>query len=497
MRPSIDNGRFRGIRWLAPLAVVIVAAVVRLWNLASPHILIFDEHFYVKDAYSLTKLGYEGRWVALSDPTFVTGNFSGLTTAPELVQHPPLGKWIISLGMDAFGPASSVGWRISMAVIGILAVALLMGVAWLLFRNFVLMTIAGGLLAIDGNAIVMSRIGMLDNAVMFFALAGFAAILLDRSRRTAHASTWRRPWLLVAGLALGLDAGVKWSGFFFLAAFVLYVIGADILAWRRARATGTPPAPSPGSLALRSLADILLMVPLALIAYVATWTGWFATSGGLYRNWAEKPGNAATGVLAWVPKTLQSFWHYQQYIYNFGVSFDKAKQYATPASGWLFLTRPTQFFIGFTASGQDGCSSASNCASVVTDTPNPLIWWVSGLCVLVLVFRFVFRRDWRVAAILIGIVGGYVPWLVVPRQTVFQFYTIAFEPYMILALVFVIWLLTSAPTLTPRRRRIGRTVTIAFLALCLLLSIFFLPVWINLPEPIWLEQLHAWFPGWN
>jgi hypothetical protein len=30
-----------------------------------------------------------------------------------------------------------------------------------------------------------------------------------------------------------------------------------------------------------------------------------------------------------------------------------------------------------------------------------------------------------------------------------------------------------------------------------LVSIFFLPVWIYLPEPIWLEQLHAWFPGWN
>ena len=502
-------------RWIGPAAVVVVGAATRLWNLGYPHLLIFDEHFYVKDAYSLTKLGYEGRWARLSDPSFVTGHFRGLTTAPELVQHPPLGKWIISLGLDAFGATSSVGWRISMAVIGILAVVLLMGIAYRLFRSFALATIAGGLLAIDGNAIVMSRIGMLDNAVMFLALLAFGAILLDRDRtnrrlermqadagsangadsssRRRNPAIWARPWLITAGALLGLDAGVKWSGFFFLAAFLGYVIGVDVLARRRSGARGW----LGGTLVRQGLVDLVLTVPVAIAAYVATWIGWFATSGGLYRQWANQPGNALTGPLAWVPKTVQSFWHFQEYIYRFGISFDTPKQYATPASDWLLMTRPTLFYLGFTASGQGGCSSTSTCASVISDVANPLIWWAAGICLVVLVVRFVIRRDWRIAAILIGVVGGYLPWLLVPRSTVFQFYTIAFEPYLILALVYVIGLVLGSPGASPHRIHVGRTIVVVFLALCLAVSVFFLPFWIGLPEPLWFEKLHLWLPGWD
>jgi hypothetical protein len=51
--------------------------------------------------------------------------------------------------------------------------------------------------------------------------------------------------------------------------------------------------------------------------------------------------------------------------------------------------------------------------------------------------------------------------------------------------------------LTPSQSRRGWRITVVFLSLCLLVSVFFLPVWIDLPEPIWLQQAHAWLPGWN
>ena len=47
--------------WLAPALVVLLAAVLRLWNLAAAHDLMnqFDETYYVKDAWTLSQLGYE------------------------------------------------------------------------------------------------------------------------------------------------------------------------------------------------------------------------------------------------------------------------------------------------------------------------------------------------------------------------------------------------------------------------------------------------------
>ncbi len=43
-----------------------------------------------------------------------------------------------------------------------------------LFQSHLLALIAGFLLAIDGHAIVMSRVALLDNFVMSFALLGSA-----------------------------------------------------------------------------------------------------------------------------------------------------------------------------------------------------------------------------------------------------------------------------------------------------------------------------------
>ncbi|WP_231556255.1 phospholipid carrier-dependent glycosyltransferase [Cryobacterium sp. MLB-32] len=180
----------RWVRWAAPILVVVLAAALRLWNLGTPHSLVFDETFYVKDAWTLFINGYESTWPNDADALFAGGQTGVFTTDPSFVVHPPLGKWLIALGMAATGPASSWGWRISTALIGILAVVLLMLIARRLFGSLTLATIAGFLFAIDGHAIVMSRVALLDNSLMFFALLGFGAILLDRPWHARRLGAW-------------------------------------------------------------------------------------------------------------------------------------------------------------------------------------------------------------------------------------------------------------------------------------------------------------------
>src|SRR5690606_38048436 len=162
-------------------------------------------------------------------------------------------------------------------IIGILAVGLLMVVAHLLFKSVLLTTIAGLLMAIVGNAIVMSRVALLDNSLMFFALLGALFVLLDRQwsrvrlsawiaareekeRRTDWGpALWWRPWLIAAGAAFGAAAAVKWSGLYFLAAFAVYTLVVDALARRRAGiqlwGSGTAFKQAP--------VTFLLMVPVA------------------------------------------------------------------------------------------------------------------------------------------------------------------------------------------------------------------------------------------
>ena len=90
-------------------------------------------------------------------------------------------------------------------------------IAHRLFRSTLLTVIAGGLLAIDGNAIVLSRVSLLDSTIALLALIGAYFVLLDRSwsdrrlrawldRRESRGLPtdwgpvlWWRPWLIAAG----------------------------------------------------------------------------------------------------------------------------------------------------------------------------------------------------------------------------------------------------------------------------------------------------------
>jgi dolichyl-phosphate-mannose-protein mannosyltransferase len=496
--------------WGAPAIVVVVAAFTRLFNLGAPHSLVFDETFYVKDSWTLWNLGYSASWPVDADKSFNVGLTDIYESTGSFVVHPPLAKWIIGLGMEAFGPESSVGWRISTAVVGVLAVVLLMLIAKKLFDSTLLAVLAGGLFAIEGNAIVMSRVALLDNYVMFFALLGFGAILLDRGwteRRLARwmtqrtqagrgtdwgPSLWWRPWLMAAGLAFGLTSAVKWSGFYFLAAFAIYSVVVDALARRRAGVFFW----GSGTLLRQAPVSFLLTVPIAAVAHMSTWISWFTTDNGYYRHWAEEAGNAWSGALSWVPLSVQSWWHYQASVYAYHVGEMRPHSYQANPLTWLFMVRPTSMFYQSSSLGENGCDY-DVCGASITGLANPLIWWAATAAVFYLVYRLARYREWRVGLILMGMAAGYLPWLGYLQRTVFQFYTIAFEPYMILGLVFVIGLVLGRKSDPPWRRDQGIRVVAVFLVLATLTSVFFWPLWTGMQLDIRWMQAHWWLPTWR
>ncbi len=391
--------RRRAWHWGGPIAIALLAAILRIQSLGHPATLVFDETFYVKDAWTLLHLGYEGSWPTDPNPDFIAGQTDGYLQAPAFVAHPPLGKWIIALGLAVFGAADPVGWRIATAVVGTLAVVLLMLIARRLTGSAVVATMAGFLFAIDGHAIVMSRIALLETHVMFFGLLGFGAILLDRTwherrferlltlRREARPDAARplefgpvilwRPWLIAAGLAFGATSSVTWSVIFFLAGFGLYVVLTDMLLRRR---HGLAAWFTAGA-AVQGPVSFLLLVPPAIAAFLASYAGWFATSNGYFRNWAAEGANAWQGGLAWVPLSIQSLWHYLAQQYAFNVGLDVTHPYRADPRLWLLLYRPTQFYYEGYGYGESGCTIDA-CSASITSIANPIIWWLSVAAML-------------------------------------------------------------------------------------------------------------------
>jgi dolichyl-phosphate-mannose-protein mannosyltransferase len=502
--------------WVGPLAITAVGGFLRFWQLGRPHQLVFDETYYVKQGSSYLDYGYE-RSVDPSlgttpDRLFTHGTPDVWGTAADFVVHPPVGKWMIAAGEYVFGQDSSFGWRFTVALCGTLSILMLARIARRLFGSTLLGCVAGLLLAFDGHHFVHSRTGLLDLFVMFWALAGFGALLIDRDHArdrlavlAARARVRRgderrpaarvpgygphlgwRPWRVVAAICLGLCIGTKWSGLYFLAVFGLMTVLWDLGA-RRAAGVRRWFA---GGLLRDGVPAFFTMVPLALLTYLGSWTGWFLTKGGWDREWgAQHPSGS------FVPDALRGLWKYHQEMYHFHVTLTSDHPYKTNPWSWLIQGRPTSFFYETKTRGQDGCTVAQ-CSKAITSIGTPTLWWGATAAVFVLLAMWALRRDWRAGAVLAGLVAGYVPWFAFQHRTIYSFYAVAFVPWVVLAVTYVIGMALGPPSATPWRRLVGGAIAGSYVVVCVMLFFFFWPIYTAqvIPYVEWAQRM--WFPSW-
>lgn len=512
VRARLD--RHPSFRIALPGAITVVAGVLRFWNLGHPHELVFDETYYVKDAWSQWNLGFAAAWPEDADARFAAGETDIFLDTGSFVVHPPLGKYLIGAGMALFGADSSFGWRFATALFGTAAVLLLYVVALTLTRSLGIAVAASGLMAVDGLAIVLSRIALLDVFVMFFTLLTFWFVLLDRRWLERRWHRWRdpdpapdhmpvqasgprwgpvfwfRPWILAAGLAAGATTAVKWSGLYVLAGVGIYLVVTDALERRRRDILLWP-----ADAALRQgPATFLQLVPPAFVVYLVSWTGWLVTDGGYDRHSVD--ASPATGLWSWVPLPLQNLWNYHEAIYAFHVGLSASHGYASPAWQWPLLARPTSMFYQSIAAGEEGCALGSDCVQNVYSMPNPLVWYAAVAATVYLVIRFVRRRDSWSAFVLTGVGVTWVPWLFYPERTVFQFYTVVMLPFLLLALAIALRDFAHPVAATPQRRVAGQRVVAVFLIVTLVVSAFWYPILTATTVPYDFWRIHNWSPTW-
>src|SRR6059058_3639696 len=173
--------------WLGPLLVTAFGTFLRFNRLRVPRALIFDETYYPKDAWSILQHGLELKLLKpeIANPMIVAGhtNFfvpcDHTSKCGEYVVQPEIGKLLIAAGEWLFG-LNPFGWRFASAVFGSLAILLICRIARRMTRSTLLGCIAGLLMLLDGLEFVLSRTGILDIFLMFFVLAAFGCILIDR-----------------------------------------------------------------------------------------------------------------------------------------------------------------------------------------------------------------------------------------------------------------------------------------------------------------------------
>jgi dolichyl-phosphate-mannose--protein O-mannosyl transferase len=489
-----------GRPWVAILAVTAIAAGVRLWGLAQPAEMIFDENYYAKAACI---------YVGLPNPTCDVESENELLFYDQQWDvgsyvHPPLGKWGIALGIKAFG-MDAFGWRVGSAVVGTLTVTVVAALAWLLFGSVLWTFLAGLLLATEHLSVVLSRLALLDAHLTFWVSVGFLCLVLDRrwiDRRTpaepaedgvptrVPSPLWR-PWRYATGLAMGGALAVKWSG-----AFAILAVAVLSVMWEttRRRRAGAAAGRAFGRTLLREsfgLAVAFVVVPVAV--YVAAYLPWLhhfdwdvgrlvdthASALDFHLDLRETAVDPSTGEMT--PT------HYA---------------YSRPWS-WLAMTRPVR--ITWNDLGTD--------VREIVAVGNPVIFWGGIWALPYLAFAWWRKRDWAPGFLLLAVLLQYAPWLAVARPQ-FSFYVAPFAPFLVLGVAWMLRELADARLVvrepggevavdpTTGRPAVStwhpyRPVAVTALVAAVALFAWFYPVltWMRISDTH--QKLILWFPGWR
>jgi len=411
----------RQILSYTPIAAILsVALLLRVWRLNLPTGYIFDEVYYAKNAASLIS-------------SFVELDENGNS---EFVVHPPLGKWLIGLGIKIFGN-NEFGWRISSAIFGVLSIFLIYLIVKKLFASESLALAAAFLLSFDGLNLVMSRVALLDIFLMVFILLTFYLLILNK--------------YILSGVAIGCALAVKWSAAFVIIALIIFVIIEQ-------------------KNNLRKLFNYLVSYTVVpLVVYLISWSGWIFTQNGWAR---QSEGNFLT-----------SLWNNHLQILNFHRELTQSHAYQASPWSWLILGRPTSFFYS-----EAGDCGQSKCAQEILAIGTPILWWSAIFAVAITFGFYITKKDKSAALILLGIAGTYLPWFAFQDRPLFYFYSITILPFLVLAIIYCFNLIIT--------KRGTMQYLVIYTFLIGLNFVYLLPLFlgISIPYAEWLERM--WLSSW-
>ena len=168
------------------IALIALGVGLRVYHVALPRELAWDEHHFVKNAQNY--LHHQVDWN----------------------DHPPLGKLLIAQCIYWLGD-NSLSWRLPSLISGLLNVVLAGVLGFFLFKSWRAGLLSAAFLAGDGFLVAYSRTALLDGVLTTFMLATAAVAVRAKS-------VWH---IALASILLGLGCSVKFSVIVMLVPIVL------------------------------------------------------------------------------------------------------------------------------------------------------------------------------------------------------------------------------------------------------------------------------------
>lgn len=331
-----------------------------------------------------------------------------LNLEPYENTHPPLGKYLISVGIRIFG-MNPFGWRFIGTLFGVLMLPVLYHLLKQLFANTFFCCVGTFLFAFDFMHFTQTRIATIDTYAVFFLLLMFdTMVIFIKQDITAVPMKKLLPPLLLCGIFTGLGIAAKWTAAYGAVGLAALFFGKLLLTFKDSHRSGE-------DLLTLTRKAVKLCLWCCLFFVVIPFSIYFAA----FLPLTTLPHNAYD--------IFGTFINYQKNMFNYHSQLVAEHYFASPWYEWPFDIRPIWYF---------SCDfvDAAGHYSTITSMGNPLLWWAGIPALFTAGLLWLRERKTYAAVVLCGFLSVYLPWVLVPRLTFIYHYFTA-VPFIVIALI--------------------------------------------------------------
>ena len=421
-------------------------------------------------------------------PTFMNGSYFDeiyhARTAYEMVHklkvyewtHPPLGKFIISLGISIFG-MNPFGWRFMGTLFGILMLPLMYIFAKRMFRESFWAFFVTAVFALDFMHFAQTRIATIDTYITFFVIAMY--YFMYRYWRTSFYDTPFRKTLIplcLSGICMGLGIASKWPGMYAaagLAVLFFITLGRRYREYRYAKREGLTDIAGkfPRYAVYTLLWCVLFFIIVPLLIYLVSYIPYYST-GSLYpmrdhiwfwnsHPWMKTllPDNGLGNYLGAVIQNQVDIFRYHAYL-------ESTHPYSSPWFTWPIIGRPIFYYAGYISDQvKMGISSMGN----------PAVWLTGLVALFYAISHYARTRKSLPLFLIIGYFAQLIFWMPVARTTYIYHY-FPCVPFLALLIGWMFRELTA---------RFHRRAAYIYLIVTAVLFVMYYPVLSGAPVSVW------------